>query len=116
MFTAYVAVTIVTILANAAIVVADLAKAEFVLANGAEVGVPPSALPPLAALKAAGTAGLVLGLLGLEAIATAAATGLVIFYAGAVAVHLRARVFHNIAFPGTYLALAVASLILAGAH
>ena len=39
-------------------VLADLAKAEFVLANSAEVGVPRSLLPLLAALKGAGAAGL----------------------------------------------------------
>jgi hypothetical protein len=42
----------------------------------------------------------------------AAATGLVLFYAGALAAHLRARVLHTIAFPGAYFALAAASLAL----
>ncbi|GAA4225400.1 hypothetical protein GCM10022254_07250 [Actinomadura meridiana] len=113
MFTAYVVVTIVTIVANLAIVVADLSRADFVLANGAEVGVPRSSLPALAALKGAGAAGLILGLLGLDLIGIAAATGLVAFFVGAVAVHVRARVLYNIAFPGAYLALAAASLTLA---
>lgn len=113
MFTAYVVVTVVTILVNAGIVVADLAKADFVVANSAEVGVPRSWLPPLAALKAAGAGGLLLGLLGVPAIGIAAATGLVAFYLGAVITHVRARVFYNIAFPGAFLALAAASLTLA---
>ncbi|WP_151478338.1 DoxX family protein [Streptomyces albicerus] len=112
MFTAYVVVTVVTILVNAGIVVADLAKADFVVANSAEVGVPPSWLPPLAALKAAGAGGLLLGLLGVPALGIAAATGLVAFYLGAVITHVRARVFYNIAFPGAFLALAAASLTL----
>lgn len=116
MFTAYIAVSVITIVANAGIVVADLAKADFVVANSAEVGVPRSSLPVLAALKAAGAAGLVLGLLGLDVIGIAAAAGLTAFFAGAIAVHLRARVFYNIAFPGTFLALALASLTLAIAH
>ncbi|MFI0373381.1 DoxX family protein [Actinomadura sp. 1N219] len=115
MQTAYIVVTIVTVLANVAIVVADLMRANFVLANGAEVGVPQWSIPALAALKTAGAAGLVLGLLGLDMIGIAAATGLVAFFTGAVALHLRTRVLHNIAFPGTYLALAAASLTLAAA-
>ena len=112
MFIAYVVVTLVTVAINAGMAVADVAKAEFVLANSSEVGVPRSLLPPLAALKAAGAAGLVLGLLGLDAIGIAAAAGLTAFFLVAVAVHIRARVLYNIAFPGAYLALALASLTL----
>jgi hypothetical protein len=115
-FSTYVAVTLVTVAINAAIVAADLAKARFVVANSAEVGVPREALPLLAALKGAGAAGLVLGLLGLDAIGIAAAAGLVAFFICAVAAHVRARVFYNIAFPGAYLALAAASLGLALAN
>lgn len=109
----YVVITAITILANAGIAAADLARADFVLANSAEVGVPRSSLPLLAALKAAGAVGLLLGLLGLDFIGVAAAAGLVAFFTIAVAIHVRARVFYNIAFPGAYLALAIASLALA---
>ncbi|MGW5879623.1 DoxX family protein [Nocardiopsis terrae] len=116
MFLAYAVVTAITILANAAIAVADLAKADFVLANSAEVGVPRTWLPYLAALKTAGAVGLLLGLLGAPALGVAAAVGLVAFYTGAVIAHVRARVLHNLAFPGAYLALAAASLVLAVAH
>ncbi|MCS0638650.1 DoxX family protein [Streptomyces sp. LP05-1] len=113
MHLAQVIVTAVTIAANAGIAAADFAKAKSVLANSAEVQLPPSWLPWLATLKAAGAAGLLLGLLGLRPLGIAAATGLVLFYTGAVITHIRARVHHNIAFPGAYLALAVASLLLA---
>jgi DoxX-like family len=109
----HLAVVAVTVLANAAVVVADLVRAPFVLQNSAEVGVPPSWLPLLASLKAAGAVGLVLGTVVSRPLAVAAATGLVAFFVGAVAAHVRARVFHNIAFPGAYLALALASLALA---
>jgi hypothetical protein len=51
--------------------------------------------------------------LGVRFIGIAAAIGLVLFFIGAVAAHVRARVFYNIAFPGAFLALAVASLVLA---
>ncbi|MGP4112129.1 DoxX family protein [Streptomyces sp. 4N509B] len=113
MFTAYVIVTVATIVANGGMAAADLSRAGFVLANSAEVGVPRSWLPWLAGLKAAGAAGLLLGLLGVRILGVAAAAGLVLFFVGAVAAHLRTRVFHNIAFPVGYLGLAVASLVLA---
>lgn len=109
-YIAYVVVTLLTIAANAGIAVADFAKAEFVLANSAEVNLPRSWLPTLATLKAAGAVGLTAGLLGARGIGVAAAAGLVLFFAGAMVAHVRARVFHNIAFPGAYLALAIASL------
>ncbi|MFI9584055.1 DoxX family protein [Streptomyces sp. NPDC052236] len=116
MFIAYVVVTVITIAANAGMAIADFARAKSVLANSAEVGLPQSWIPALAMLKAAGAAGLLLGLLGARFIGVAAAVGLVLFFIGAIAAHVRARVFHNIAFPGGYLALAVASLVLAAAR
>ena len=113
MFAAYVIVTAVTILANGGIAVADLLPARFVLANMDEVGVPRPWLPRLAVLKGAAVAGLLLGLLGLRPLGIAAAAGLVLFFAGALATHVRARVFYNIAVPGAFFALAVASVALA---
>ncbi|MFF7373105.1 DoxX family protein [Streptomyces tricolor] len=113
---AFLAVTCATVLANAGIAAADLAKAPFVLANAAAVGVPPRRIPPLALLKAAGAAGLLLGLLGVRPLGIAAGTGLVLFYVGAVAAHVRARVWRTIAFPVLFLALAVAALALAAAR
>ncbi|MEO3922380.1 DoxX family protein [Micromonosporaceae bacterium B7E4] len=112
MLTAYAVVAVLTIVVCAWSAAADLARTEFVLANSAEVGVPPSWLPPLAALKAAGAAGLLLGLLGVPVVGLAAAIGLVLFFVGAVTVHLRARVFHNLGYAGGFLALAVACLVL----
>jgi hypothetical protein len=102
-----------TVLANAGIAAADLAKAPFVLANSARVGVPPRLLPVLALLKAAGAAGLLLGLLGVRPLGIAAGVGLVLFYVGATAAHVRARALRTIVFPGLYLALAAGSLALA---
>ncbi|MDN3250507.1 DoxX family protein [Streptomyces mutabilis] len=113
MSTAHVIVTVVAVIANAGIALADLRRARFVLANSAEVEVPASWLPGLAALKAAGAAGLLMGLLGVRPLGVAAAAGLVLFFVGAVAAHIRARVFHNIAFPIGYLALNAAVLVLA---
>lgn len=112
----YLAITGITIALIAAIVVADLARAKFVLANSAEVGVPAGWLPGIATLKAAAVVGLALGLLGVRPIGIAAATGLVLFFICAVIAHVRAKVYYNIAFPGTYLALSAASLALAVMH
>ena len=109
---AYAAVAGVTILANGAAVIADMVPAGFVLKNCDEVRVSRSWLPLLAAWKAAGAAGLALGLLGKRKIGTVAAAGLALFFIGAITTHVRARAFHNIAFPGLYLALAAASVAL----
>ncbi|KPC79202.1 MULTISPECIES: DoxX family protein [Streptomyces] len=101
--------TVGCIVANAFIAIADYARASFVLANSAEVRLPPAAVPYLATLKLAGAAGLLMGLLGVHWLGLAAGVGLTAFFIGAVLAHVRARVFYNIAFPGGYLLLAVAS-------
>lgn len=101
--------TAACVVANAFIALADYARAPFVLANNAEVGLPPAALPYLATLKLAGAVGLLLGLLRAPWLGLAAGVGLTAFFVGAVLVHLRARVLHNIAAPGAYLLLAIAA-------
>ncbi|MDP9794033.1 CHASE2 domain-containing sensor protein [Catenuloplanes nepalensis] len=103
--------TILCILANGFEVAAKLAGAEFVLRNSAEVGVPARWIPYLAAIEAAGVAGLVAGLLGARLVGLAAAAGLVAFFVGAVAAHVRARVFHNVAFPAAFLVLALTAVV-----
>lgn len=108
---AYVLVTSVAVAANGAIAVADLAQAQFVLDNSAEVGVPQSWLRPLALLKAAGATGLLLGLLGVPVVGVAAGIGLVLFFVGAVITHLRASNY-ALAFPLAFLLLAVGSVAL----
>jgi hypothetical protein len=82
-----------------------------VMQNSAEVGVAPGAIPYLAALKGAGAAGLAVGLAGIDVIGLLAGIGLVLFFIGAVAAHVRSRVFHNIGFPLLYLGLSVAALL-----
>jgi hypothetical protein len=105
-------VTVITAVVTAAVAIPDFIPAGFVLANSAKVHVPRSWLPMLGALKLAGAAGLLVGLVGPLAIGIAAATGLVLYFIGAVIAHLRARVLYNIAFPGAYLGLSAASLVL----
>ena len=101
-----------TLLANAAFAVADFVRSPYVLANQVAVHVPESWLPALGALKATGAVGLLLGLAGVPFVGPAAAAGLVLFVAEAVVAHVRARVFRNIAFPLSVLALVVWSLSL----
>jgi hypothetical protein len=111
MTTALFVTTIVCIAANALIAVADYSRAGFVLQNSAEVHVPVGALPYLATLKLAGATGLTVGLFAVPWLGVAAGTGLVLFFTGAVVTHIRARVFYNMAFPGLYLLLAIASTV-----
>jgi hypothetical protein len=106
-----IAVILTTIVLNAGIGLADLARARFVLATSAAVDVPPSWLPVLGTLKLAGAAGLLLGLLGVRLIGVTAAIGLVLFFVGAIGAHVRARKFASGAAPLAYLGLAVASLL-----
>lgn len=108
----YIGVAATTALLNAGMAIGGLSKADFVVKNAVEVGVSPSWVPLLGALKGAGALGLALGLIGIPVIGTAAAAGLVVFFIGAVSAHVRARVLYNVAFPGFFLALAVASLVL----
>ncbi|WP_327147832.1 DoxX family protein [Nocardia sp. NBC_01329] len=112
MHTTYLVVAIVTVVMNAVDSFAGFARAKFVLANSAEVGVPRSWLPWLAVLKLAGAVGVLLGILGMKGLGFAAAVGLVLFFIGALIAHVRARVFYNIAFPGAYFAFALATAVL----
>jgi hypothetical protein len=107
----HTAVTITVIVMNTGIGVADLLKARFVLATSAAVDVPPSWLPMLGTVKLAGAAGLTLGLAGVPALGVAAAIGLILFYAGAIGAHIRARKFATGAAPLLFLGLAAATLL-----
>jgi hypothetical protein len=109
MTTVLLTVTLVAIAANLGMAVADLRRADFVLANSASVGVPESWLVPLGLLKGAGAVGLLVGLLGAAPIGVAAAAGLTLFFVGAIATHVRARNY-ALAFPAGYLLLALGSL------
>ncbi|GLZ79689.1 hypothetical protein Afil01_44960 [Actinorhabdospora filicis] len=112
MHIAFLIVAALTVLANGFEMVAGFARASFVRGNAALVGLAPKWIVPLAVLKGAGAAGVLLGLLGVPLIGEAAAIGLVLFFVGAMIAHVRARVFHNIAFPAAFLALAAGTLVL----
>jgi hypothetical protein len=111
MFSAYVVVTLMAIAANTFAATADFMRLKFVLITAAKVGVPESWLPMLGILKAAGALGLLLGLIGVPLIGTAAAVGLILFFVCAIIAHLRAR-YYSIGPAVTFLLLAVAALVL----
>jgi hypothetical protein len=91
LFTAYVVVTLLAIAATAFSGVAALVHFGPILPGMARAGVPESWLTMLGVLKTAGAVGLLLGLIGVPLIGTAAAIGLVVFFVGAIITHLRAR-------------------------
>ncbi|BCJ30011.1 DoxX family protein [Actinocatenispora sera] len=111
MSTGYLVVVLATAVATGAIGAAAAARASFVRGFMTAVGVPDSWLPWLATAKLAGAAGLLVGI-AYRPLGVAAAVGLVLYFTGAVAAHLRAHGYTTIAFPATYLGLALASLVL----
>lgn len=112
LFAMFVVIVVATIVANLWAAIVDFVRAEFVVKNGAEAGIPESWLTMLGLLKLAGAAGLLLGLFGVRPIGIAAAVGLVLYFIGAVAALVRARVYHQLGLPTPFLLLAVASLVL----
>jgi hypothetical protein len=111
MFTAYIVITIFTVAANIYAAAVDFRRPQWVLDNITKWGGSHSWLFPLGALKAAGAVGLVVGF-GVPPVGLAAAMGLVLFFVGAIGAVIRARWYAHLAWPSTYLALAVGSLAL----
>ena len=113
MFTAYVVVTLLAITANTFSGVAALVHWKRILPGMTQAGVPESWLTMLGAMKMAGALGLLLGLIGMPLIGTAAAIGLVLFFIGAVVTHLRVRDYSpQLGLATGFLLLAVAALVL----
>ena len=111
MFTAYLVVTLMAIAANTFAATADFMRYKFVLITAAKAGVPEPWLHMLGTLKAAGALGLLVGLVGVPLIGTAAAVGLILFFVGAITAHLRVRDY-SIGPAAAFLLLAVATLML----
>ncbi|WP_433192313.1 DoxX family protein [Nocardia sp. CA-107356] len=109
-----IAYVVVTVLAAVAALFAagfDVVEADKVRETMQGYGLPQWALNPLAALKALGGLGLLIGL-AIPPLALAAATCLVLFFLGAVITIVRAKWYSHITYPLPYLALAAASLSL----
>ena len=112
MFIALVITTVLLALICLNSAVMKLRENEQVVAIiGGTVGVPARYFPALAALEIAGAVGIALGL-WLVPLGVAAAVGLVGYFVGAVAGHLRVHDIKNLAMPLPPLVLAVAVLVL----
>src|SRR5258708_1910373 len=108
MSTAYLVVTLLAIAANLFSGVAALLHWRPILPGMGKAGVPESWLTfPIGTLKTAGAIGLLLGLVGLPLIGTAAAIGLILFFVCALYTHVRASDY------STQFGLAIGFLILA---
>ena len=114
MFTAYVVVTLLAIAANTFSGVAALVHFKPILPGMAKAGVPESWLTfPIGTLKTAGAVGLLLGVIGVPLIGTAAAVGLILFFVCAIYTHLRAGDYSaQFGLAIGFLLLAVAALAL----
>lgn len=110
MFAAYVLVTVLAAIANGWAASNDFTRPAWVLDNMDRLGVPQSQLHTLGALKAAGAAGLLIGI-AVPFVGVAAAVGLVLFFMGAIVTVVRARWWAHW-YPVMFLALAAGSLAL----
>ena len=89
--TAYVAITLIAIAANAFSGIAALADFAPIRTGMVQVGVPRSWVRfPIGTLKTAGAAGLLAGLAGVPYVGVAAAIGLTLFFVCAVYTHVLA--------------------------
>jgi len=114
MFAAYVVITLLAIAANAFSGVAAIVHFKPILPGMAKACVPESWMTfPIGTLKTAGAVGLLLGLIGVPLIGTAAAIGLILFFVCAIYTHLRAGDYSlQFGLAIGFLSLAVAALVL----
>ncbi|MFF3645856.1 DoxX family protein [Streptomyces sp. NPDC002564] len=106
--------TVVTLVAAAMVgfsAASVFLRAQWVVQPMADYGVPMTWLPRLGAAKAAGAAGLLVGLF-VPAVGLAAGIALVLYFAGAVVTVVRARWYAHIPFPLVYAAPVVGALAL----
>ncbi|MDT7805005.1 MAG: hypothetical protein QOI78_8438 [Actinomycetota bacterium] len=111
MSTAYLIVSIVGAAMAGFSAYSVFTHAKWVVEPLAGYGVPRSWWPWLGTAKAAGAAGLVVGLF-VPVIGVAAGIGLVLYFTGAVVTVARAKSYAHLAFPLMYLAPVVAALAL----
>jgi DoxX-like family len=116
---AYVVVALITAAANTFSGLAAITRLKPIMdvlrPALATAGIPESWLTfPIGLAKAAGAAGLILGLLGVPIVGTAAAIGLILFFVCAAYTHVRVGDYSQTFFLGScfFLPLAVATLVL----
>ncbi|WP_406118043.1 DoxX family protein [Streptomyces sp. NBC_00989] len=110
MFAAYLTVTILGAVFNGAAAVTYLIGHEYPKTQADMKGLPRKWVPVLGMLLAAGTAGLLAGL-AVPVLGTLAASGLVLYFIGAVIAHLRVG-SRNIVGGIVFLGTATAALVL----
>ncbi|MFI9050737.1 DoxX family protein [Streptomyces sp. NPDC053427] len=111
MSTAYVVVTLLAAAMAGFSAASVFLRAKWVVEPLADYGVPRSWWPLLGAAKAAGAAGLLVGL-WVPVVGVLAGVGLVLYFAGAVVTVVRARSYAHIPFPLVYAAPVVGALVL----
>ncbi|MPZ84649.1 MAG: DoxX family protein [Actinophytocola sp.] len=111
MTTSYIVVTIVGAAMVAFSAGSVFLRAKWVVQPLADYGIPSSWLPWLGSAKAAGAAGLLVGLF-VPIIGVVAGIALVLYFTGAVMTVVRARWYSHIPFPLLYVAPVVGSLVL----
>ncbi|MFB9876897.1 DoxX family protein [Planobispora siamensis] len=108
MFTTYLVVTLLASAVTGLAAVANLIGHEYPKKQADKIRVPRSWTLPLGALLAAGSLGLLAGF-AVPVLGTLAASGLVLYFLGAFAAHLRARAYDFGAW-ALFFSLAVAAL------
>jgi hypothetical protein len=111
MSTAYIVVTILAAALVGYSAAAVFLRAPWVVQALTDYGVPNAWWPWLGTAKAAGAAGLLVGLV-VPLLGVLAAIGLVLYFAGAVGTVVRARYFAHIPYPLVFVAPVVAALAL----
>lgn len=111
MSTAYVVVTLLAAAMVGFSAFSVFIRAKWVVEPMDAYGVPQSWLPLLGTAKAAGAAGLLVGLY-LPAIGVLAGVCLVLYFVGAVITVVRAKWYSHIPFPLVYMAPVVGALVL----
>lgn len=114
MFTLYVTVNALGIVAYGFSGIAALLHFKPILPGMARAGVPESWLTfPIGTLKTAGAVGLLVGLMGVPLIGATAAVGLILFFVCAIHTHLLARDYSSqLGLAIGFLVLAVVTLVL----
>ncbi|MEV0272344.1 DoxX family protein [Hamadaea sp. NPDC050747] len=117
MLAMYVAVTVVAAIVFAYAAILSITGSDIVIRTAEAVHVPASWMVPLGTLLAAGSLGLLAGFV-VPGIGTAAACGLVLYFVGAAAAHVRVRDTRPSHWGNwaAFFALAVATLVVALAY
>jgi DoxX-like family len=108
LFALYVTLTSLTAIGAAAGAWMGFTRHRSTVAAANQIGIPPSWMLPLGTLLAAATQGLMAGFV-IAPLGVAAATGLVLYFIGAIIAHLRVRDF-DLGQAGAFLALSTATL------